>query len=519
MTWINRLSNHDIRDIFAATILFVLSFPPGPFGFLIYIALIPLLTLFSRNTPRSSMQKGYIIGILINLISFYWIAPYSILNFGVLVLLSAIQFALFGLIHSYFSGFNRMYGLLLFPFVWTGLEYSRQFGDLALNWLNIAYTQTYYLPLIQIADITGYLGITFWICCVNMLLYQAWLKRDNFRKTGILVSIIVVGFGLLILYGSVKLNSERFSYGLNIAYVQPNFETRRTWNKQIVDRNIDTLLALNVELSDYKPDIIIWPETSVPYMIRKDSSLLAKIKSHLDKFEYNLMFGAQDFSVSDHDTLRHNSVIFLSENSDTLQSYHKMRLVPKEEGLPFRKLLSLILSENTLNKYLFPGGKAQIFTLSATPATISADQTEWYKITGENKSRKIGIGTLICYESIFPELAREYRNRDCQFLVVITNDAWFGYSAQPYQHMQVAVYRAIENRISIVQSANSGVSGFIDPYGRIYGHSEIFTRTSEVSVLPVTDNITCYAKIGDWPGILSLILVLFSYIYLRLRKR
>ena len=103
--------------------------------------------------------------------------------------------------------------------------------------------------------------------------------------------------------------------------------------------------------------------------------------------------------------------------------------------------------------------------------------------------------------------------------MVITNDAWFGYSAQPYQHMQVAVYRAIENRISIVQSANSGVSGFIDPYGRIYGHSEIFTRTSEVSVLPVTDNITCYAKIGDWPGILSLILVLFSYIYLRLRKR
>ena len=253
MTLNNRISNSDIRDIFAATILFVLSFPPSPFGFLIYFALIPLLTLFSRNTPGSSFQKGYALGVLINLISFYWIAPYSIFNFGLLVLLNAVQFAVFGLIHSYFTGFRRIYGLLLFPFVWTGLEYSRQFGDLALNWLNIAHTQTYYLPLIQIADISGYLGITFWICCVNMLLYLAWLNRGSLRKTGILVSIIVVGFGMLIIYGSVKLQSARSSDGLNIAYVQPNFETRRTWNKQIVNQNIDTLLALNAELSDYKP--------------------------------------------------------------------------------------------------------------------------------------------------------------------------------------------------------------------------------------------------------------------------
>ena len=125
---------------------------------------------------------------------------------------------------------------------------------------------------------------------------------------------------------------------------------------------------------------------------------------------------------------------------------------------------------------------------------------------------------MICYESIFPELASEYRNRNCQFLVVITNDAWFGFSAQPYQHMQVAVYRAIENRISVVQAANSGISGFIDPFGRISGQSEIFTRNAKVSVLPFTDNITFYAKIGDWPGILSLILLLFSYIYIRVRK-
>ncbi len=142
----------------------------------------------------------------------------------------------------------------------------RQFGDFAFTWLSLAYTQTYYLPLIQISDITGYLGITFWICSVNLLLLMVWRQRKNIRMVLIPTSIIVTGLCLLLIYGSIKIDAQEFSEGINVAYVQPDFETRHEWDKKSVDINVDILLDYNMSMIGDEPDLIIWPETSVPYL-------------------------------------------------------------------------------------------------------------------------------------------------------------------------------------------------------------------------------------------------------------
>ncbi len=231
------------------------------------------------------------------------------------------------------------------------------------------------------------------------------------------------------------------------------------------------------------------------------------------------MFGTQDLSITESDSLRHNCVMLISQGSEALQSYHKMRLVPGEEGLPFRGLFSFLNMKEILKQYLTPGDDISILSLTLPTSRIKKGKNGWYTKSGKGSPTEIRIGALICYESIFPELAREYRNQGCQLLVVVTNDAWFGYSHQPFQHLQTAVYRAIENRISVIQSANSGVSGFIDPAGRISGQSGIFTREMRSSFLPLSTKHTYYAKIGDWPGIISLILVLFFYIYHQIRQR
>jgi apolipoprotein N-acyltransferase len=499
------VQKYDVRDIFIVAILFVASFPPSPFGFLIYFALVPLISICFRNSPSESFKIGYTIGLLVNILSYYWLIEYSLFSFSVMILLNACHFAIFGYVQSYFFNIKKQYGLLVFPFIWTGMEYLRQFGDIALPYLNIAYTQTYYLSLIQVADITGYLGITFWICCVNILFFYLWQYRGKIKQVLIL---IIAGFGILWIYGTIKLQPKTYSERLSIACIQPNFKTRYNWTKELAYKNIDTLLNYTNSIIENPPEVIIWPETSVPYHVRSDTFMMGKLKSHVSEYRYHLIFGTQDFTIADQDTLRHNSVFLLSPDSDSVQFYHKMRLVPKEEGFPFAEYLSWLIPKEILLGFLKPGKVANIFTLSK-----SAEKNQAGTGTSTKDSRKIRIGTLICYESILPEQAREYRNRNCELIVVITNDAWFGKSAQPFFHLQTAVYRAIENRISIVQSANSGVSGYIDPDGRVLMKTDIFTRSVSRDKLPLVDHDTIYSKIGDLPGIISLIMVLFFYIY------
>jgi apolipoprotein N-acyltransferase len=506
-----RLSK-DVRDVFLTVILFVASFPPSPLGILIYLSFIPLLAICVRHTVKNSFRLTYAAGILINLISFYYVFNYSVFNFGLLVLVNALQFGLFGVIQAHIFSLNKPTGYIFFPLVWTALEYLRQFGDLGFTWLSLAYTQTYYLPLIQVADITGYLGITFWICVVNVVLFQMWQNRSKIYRIK-LFGLATLAFLLLCVYGMYKINSIMPKKSIRVSYIQPNFATHHTWSKRQVVQNAKILLAATDSLSESAPDIIIWPETSIPLPISKNENLLNTIKCAANKYNSAILFGTQDFTLNGQDTLLHNSVVLCNHTTPPLQVYHKLRLVPLVEGKLFARIFSFAYRQNTSFAFLTPGKEARVLWLRLGDTAQQDNTVSDFDTISPGDSNVVGVGAMICFESIFPNLAREYRKLGSNMLAVVTNDAWFGNSTQPYHHFQTAIYRAIENRISVVQSANSGVSGFIDPVGRTLHSSEVFVAAKHTIDVPINNQVTLYTHLGDWLGNLSLILSIFLYIY------
>ncbi len=163
--------------------------------------------------------------------------------------------------------------------------------------------------------------------------------------------------------------------------------------------------------------------------------------------------------------------------------------------------------------HLSPGEKPVIFNLSLIPYQLKYNGSDW-QVTGRSDTvQSINICSVICYESVFPNIVQRFYDQGCDLLIVITNDAWFDYTSQPYQHLQAAVLRAIEQRSSVIRCANTGISSFIDPYGRRYFDSPVFHKASAQKIMPIRTIPTFYSRYGDFVGIISGILE-FSFLIL-----
>jgi apolipoprotein N-acyltransferase len=190
--------------------------------------------------------------------------------------------------------------------------------------------------------------------------------------------------------------------------------------------------------------------------------------------------------------------------------YRKLLLVPGAETVPFKNILPDWI--NPLgNEQLSAGQEPVIFKLNLVPYQIKFKEGDW-QATGRAKVvRSIKISSVICYESVFPNIVKRFFDQGCDLLVVITNDAWFDYTSQPFQHLQASILRAIEQRSSVVRCANSGISTFIDPYGRRYLDSHLFHKSSAQKIMPIRKKSTFYSHYGDFVGIICGILV-FSFL-------
>ena len=185
----------DIRDIILSSVFFIYLSLPSPFGFFIYLAFVPQLLLYQRNSPVRSLVYGYLIGLIVNSCVLYWLLFYAGAGFSIIVMLNALQFAILAWLLSLIFKKNKSIAILIFPLLWTFLEYIRQFGEIAFNWLNIAFTQTYFLYLIQFLDITGQSGIVLWICLINTIFYLMFINKANISallKLGITLLLIIL---------------------------------------------------------------------------------------------------------------------------------------------------------------------------------------------------------------------------------------------------------------------------------------------------------------------------------------
>ena len=451
-----------------SALLLILSFPRTDLELLAWVGLVPLFMAMKEQGLLAAYVLSSLTGLLFFAGLFHWIwavKAFTWLDFVLLELYFAQYFALFGLL---LNGITRRTGLpsaLTAPVLWVSLEYLRaHFFFLALPMALLGHSQYRQIPLIQIAAITGVYGLSWLVVMVNAVLSEllgvlfdrhAWRTLHNkglrawMRPVGLLL-MALLSVGGSVLFGHVILARERVAERLKVGVVQRHIPPARYGEVQLQPEILKRYLHLSREMVGEGPLLIIWPETAVPVTPQTMTDLLVAI-THFTKATHTyLLFGStasQKFSSPDApQQAQFNSALLISPRGNIEGDYHKIRLVPFGEYLPLRRRVPW-------PSWLVAGGN------ELTPGT---HYTIFHLPTAQ-------FGVLICWEMLFPELFRTFVHRGPQFMVNITNEAWFGNTAAPYHLAALSIFRAVENRISVVRSANGGLSLSIDPYGRVTG--------------------------------------------------
>jgi len=250
-------------------------------------------------------------------------------------------------------------------------------------------------------------------------------------------------------------------------------------------------------------DLIIWPEASLPVVLEEEPLYYARLASYIQKIGRPLIFGA----VTNRGGVYYNSALQLTREGGLADRYDKLHLVPFGEYIPFRNTFSFLETIAPIGD-IAPGKKYTLFKVKPQDLQNSVS-VEPYE-----------FGVLICFEDVFPELARGFVNQGADFLVNITNDAWFGQTAEAYQHLAASVFRAVENRVYLVRAANTGVSGFISPEGKAVFLTDgkgkaIFTAGYKTREISIHRQFSFYRRYGDFLILLSFLFILYIAVFKR----
>ncbi len=375
---------------------------------------------------------------------------------------------------------------ILLPVVWTASELCLNYlSDLSFPWLPLGLGVAHVPLLAQIADISGVRGVSFCIAAVNGALVDAWLIRSERRalssRIGIAVTIIVV----MAAYGEWRLTTIELHPLARVAVIQPDIPEEAKLTTEDPTVHVAKLAAMTrAEVVRGSPDLVLWPETALDRFIWQYPSWLDSLRASVAPHPTPMIVGYMDSSSP---LVRpfayYNAALLTLPNGapSGVPPYRKHYLVPIVERVPF------------LNPAWFAG-------------------VDYFGGFGRGTSEAPfelpfgGVGVLICYESIFPQLSRSYARSGAVMLANITNDAWFQRSSAPYQHFAHLSLRAIENRLPVVRAANTGISGWIDPLGRVRAETPIFVPISATYTIEGTSTKSLYTITGDWLGGLCLVI-------------
>ena len=472
-------------------LLLTASFPSIGYSFLAWFSLVPFLFALRGLSVRSGLLLSFVVGLVFFCGTIYWVTNslhvyghMPLLPATIITLLLCIILALFiapfgaAIIHVRTTRPGIVF--LAAPALWVTMEFARTHLFSGFPWVLAGYSQYRTLPLIQAADLAGVYGVSFVIVLVNVAIEELISDRKRFAPplTAAVVLIAVLG------YGYHRLNENIVPGGINITVVQGNIEQDRKWDPAYQNEVIATYKRLTRKAVEQKSDLFIWPETAAPFYFEGVDAPYPALTDDLRRFVRStrtpLLIGSPTYEKKDGRHLLKNSAFLLDRDGMTKSVYHKMHLVPFGEYVPLKSSLLFFVE-----KMVQPDGDFQ----RGTEYTVMKVRL----LTGED----VVMGTVICYEIIFPDLVRRFVNEGATVMTTITNDAWFGRTGAPYQHFSMAVFRAVENRVPIVRAANTGISGFIDAKGRILGSSGIFTEAVFTRSLAPGATKTFYTRFGD----------------------
>lgn len=504
----------------ASGLLLPFCFPDQHLFQLAWVALIPLHLAVERAKPKRAFFVSWFAGTLAFLGIMVWVVTAMHIygkvpllpSYGVLLL-----FALYlGLYVAFYGwGVARVAqghpGLmwLAAPSLWVLLELVRTYFLTGIPWALLAYSQTTWLPIIQIADLTGVYGVSGLIVLGNVGLLTV-LRLFSKRGRQLLgrsawVAPVMAAFALVgaWTYGAQRLAdpiapiaSEQAPVGdprlVTIGLVQANIDQGQKWDERFRQETMDRYVRLT-RAARRDVDLIVWPEAATPFVYEMEGGYQKAVSGLIQQLDTPLLFGSPAVRrYPDGRPYLLNSAYLLSPVGNIVGRYDKQHLVPFGEYIPFHHSLLFFLDKLVEGIGDFEAGADP--TVLAVPQRIPRPS----EVPGRPVPMEKGaFGVVICYEVIFPELVRQFAQQGADFMVTITNDAWFGHSAAPYQHFDMVVFRAVENRRAFARAANTGVSGFIDPYGRVLQASPIFTEQTLTGSLPLVRAKTFYTEHGD----------------------
>jgi apolipoprotein N-acyltransferase len=464
-----------------------------------WVALAPLMValLDARiRRPGRAFVLGLATGGVYFAITVYWtsgvMAQYGGLQTwmavaiaGLLVAYLALFPALFAAAMSALIGHFGRRALLLAPAVWVSTEYAGRtilFGG--FPWALLGYSQVTVLPVAQLASIVGVFGLSALIVWVGTALAWAVIERNRASLIALAsAAVLVTGVSL---WGAARLASAELLHEgtpITVGVVQGNIAQDQKWDAAYEDAILAKYLRLSAEAVNQGATFILWPESAVPFYFESDAKS-ERIREFARTHHTSLLIGGDQYRPGS-PPLSYNAAFMVRPDGTTASVYRKVHLVPFGEYVPAKRMLFFAAPLVEAVSDFAPGD---------APVTLPLASSR--------------ISTAICYEVVYPSLIREGVGLGSRLLTTITNDAWFGRSSAPFQHFEMASMRAIENGRYLARAANTGVSGFVDPYGHVLARSDLFVDRVLVARLRLLDVSTVYARIGDLVAYLSLVVTI-----------
>jgi apolipoprotein N-acyltransferase len=481
-----------------------LSFPPFPFPYLMFVALVPYFFVIAKKEKLAQINRfTYYTAFFFNLIALYWVGSWTkeadtflMISGAALLFFNPLLFLVPStLFYCAKKTFDTKTAFLVFPFFWVFYEFLYTLTDLRFPWLTLANGQTQFNLFIQVADIIGAYGLSLLILFANVYFYfgikEIFITKKYINKNLITALLIIL---IPVLYGvGKKVVSDGPAKVIKVGLIQPNLNPWSKWQ----GGNLNQLTGKYLELSDQAvkkgAQLIVWPESALPvYLLAGNYPFTEQaIHEFVDKNNIHLLTGMPDVQFyfdksnapadakkvlkSEAQYTTYNSILLFRPKSLEVQKYGKIKLVPFGERVPFLDALPFL-------------GDWIKWNVGISSWNVGKTKT----VFSLNDSTK--IAGVVCIESIYPDFVSEFVKNGAQLIAVVTNDSWYGYSSGPFQHKEISILRAVENRRTVLRAANGGISCIIDPLGNTVESTKLFTDTLLVGDAVLNDKISFYTN-------------------------
>ena len=479
------------------------------------MALVPLLLALSGWTgqagplPGQPLRRAFWLGLVTGMVYFtgtvYWTSsvlavfggmPMILAVFAMLLLAAylAIYPAVTAMVLARLIARGGRSALFFAPAAWVATEYLRGLLFGGFPWVPLGNSQVTVLPVAQVASVFGVYGLSALVAFVSAAIAFALLSMGRTRWTAVAsTAALLIGIAVWGSWRVAEGSLTREGTAIRVGLIQGNVAQAEKMSPtpQSTRRIFTTYLAMTRDAVRRGADYVMWPESSTPFTFGHDPVGDAALRDLAREVSVPILVGS-DQIVATPELRMYNAAFLLGEDGSTLAVYRKIHLVPFGEFFPMQEWLTF--AAPLVRRFLpfSPGDRVVMLPINGHPTS-----------------------TAICYEVVFPSLMRDAVLQGSELLTTVTNDGWYGTSSAPYQHFEMASMRAIEEGRYLARAANTGISGVVDPYGRVVARSAIFEQVGMVQDVRFLTGRTVYAAIGDVVAYAAMAIVVLSLVFTR----